>query len=185
MLVKDVIGECLVKMGKPNFLSDDGATPEPEEQALADRLLAAFNIAYRRAATDYIPFYAEESVEATDGVIPASALGHAIIYPVSLRANGVNHAVTVCPSGLATELRGKGTLRYAYLPPSMELDDEVTDMRLTPAVLSDGALGEYYAADKVFALAEAYGESFRDALRELRYKGRAWRLGGRRKEWKE
>ena len=56
-------------------------------------------------------------------------------------------------------------------------------MRITPSALSDGTLAEYYLQDKVFDLAEAYAESFRDALSAVRYKGRAMRLGasGRRR----
>ena len=48
MLVKEVLGECLVKMGRENFLT--GTEYTDEQQALADRLLAAMNIAYREAA---------------------------------------------------------------------------------------------------------------------------------------
>ena len=50
MLVKDVIRECLCKMGEKDLLSETELSDE--EQALIDRLLAAMNIAYRDAVTE-------------------------------------------------------------------------------------------------------------------------------------
>ena len=89
----------------------------------------------------------------------------------------------VRPEGLSADYCGRATLRYAYLPDEAGLTDEIADMRITPSALSDGTLAEYYLQDKVFDLAEAYSESFRDALSAVRYKGRAMRLGasGRRR----
>lgn len=181
MLVKDVLGECLVKMGRENFLT--GTEYTDEQQALADRLLAAMNIAYREAVTEYIPLYAEEKVIVADGTVDVGGLGKRILYPVSLTADGVRYRVWVRPEGLSADYCGRATLRYAYLPDEAGLTDEIADMRITPSALSDGTLAEYYLQDKVFDLAEAYSESFRDALSAVRYKGRAMRLGasGRRR----
>ena len=165
MLVKDVLGECLVKMGRENFLSESDLSDA--EQTLADRLLAALNIAYREAVTEYIPLYAEEEVAASDGEIDVSSLSRRILYP----------------DGLAADYSGKGVLRYAYLPDEAAMTDEIEDMRLTPSALSDGTLAEYYFQDKVFDLAEAYDTSFREALSAVRYKGRPMRLGAGR--WRE
>ena len=168
MLVKEVLGECLVKMGRENFLT--GTEYTDEQQALADRLLAAMNIAYREAVTEYIPLYAEEKVTVADGTVDVGGLGKRILYPVSLTADGVRYRVWVRPEGLSADYCGR-------------LTDEIADMRITPSALSDGTLAEYYLQDKVFDLAEAYSESFRDALSAVRYKGRAMRLGasGRRR----
>lgn len=179
MLVKDVLGECLTKMGKDNFLV--GEMFSDAEQALTDRLLAALNIAYKEAVTEYIPLYAEEETDAEDGLIDISGLGHRIIYPVSFTAGGMRCRLWSRPDGVAVNFRGKGVLRYAYLPEDFSVGDSIDDMRLTPSVLSDGTLAEYWFQDKVFDLAEAYAESFRMSLSRLRYKGRAMRLGAGRR----
>lgn len=181
MFVKDVLGECLIKMGRENFLSESDLSDA--EQALADRLLAALNIAYREAVTEYIPLYAEEEVVASEGEIDVSSLSRRILYPVSFTADGKRHRLWLRPEGLIAEYGGKGVLRYAYLPDEAAMADEIEDMRLTPSVLSDGALAEYYFQDKVFDLAEAYDTSFREALSVVRYKGRPMRLGAGR--WRE
>lgn len=181
MLVKDVLGECLVKMGRENFLSESDLSDA--EQTLADRLLAALNIAYREAVTEYIPLYAEEEVAASDGEIDVSSLSRRILYPVSFTADGKRRRFWPRPDGLAADYSGKGVLRYAYLPDEAAITDEIEDMRLTPSALSDGTLAEYYFQDKVFDLAEAYDTSFREALSAVRYKGRPMRLGAGR--WRE
>lgn len=178
MLVKDVLGECLIKMGKENFLAND--TLSDAEQALADRLLSAMNIAYGEAVTEYIPLYAEEETTVRDGVIDIGGLSHRIIYPVSFTVAGERCRLWTRPEGIAAARDGKGVLRYAYLPEPAAIDDDIADMRITESVLSDGTLAEYWFQDKVFDLAEAYAESFRTALSALRYKGRPMRLGAGR-----
>lgn len=181
MLVKDVLGECLVKLGREDFFASESL--DDEQEALASRLLAALNLAYRTAVTEYIPLYAEEEVTVTDGVIAVSALERRILYPVALAAGGRRRRVWVRPDGLCADVSGKAVLRYAYLPDELALTDAIEDMRLTSDALSDGTLAEYYLADKVFGIAEAYDASFREALSAVRYKGRAMRLGAGR--WRE
>lgn len=178
MLVKEILGECLVKMGGTDFMSEEERTDA--QQALVDRLLAALNIAYREAVTEYLPLVAEETVEVSDGEILASSLERTMIYPLSLTAGDRFFRIRTYPDRVLTDLSGKGVLRYAYLPDALGEDDEIEDMRLTPSVLSDGALAELYYQDKVFDLAQSFDTDFRAALGVLRYKGRALRLGAGR-----
>ncbi len=181
MLVKDVLGECLAKMGREDFLSESSLSDE--DAKLRDRLLAALNIAYREAVTEFIPLYHEEEVTVSEGEADPSALSKRILYPVTLSFAGERHKVWIRAGRLRSDRDGKGTLRYAYLPEELPLDGEIEDMRVTPSALSDGTLAEFYLADKVFDLAEAYDASFRDAMRAVRYKGRPLRLGAGR--WSE
>lgn len=174
MLVKEILGECLVKMGGENFIS---ATERSDaQQSLVDRLLAALNIAYREAVTEYLPLVTEETVEVSDGEILASSLGRRMTYPLSLVAGERFFRIRTYPDRILTDLSGKGVLRYAYLPDTLSEEDEIEDMRLTPSVLSDGTLAELYYQDKVFDLAQSFDTDFRAALGVLRYKGRALRL---------
>ena len=181
MLVKEVIGECLIKMGKENFV--DKQEFSDEEQALADRLLAALNIAYREAVTEVIPLDREGEVTVHEGVVDVSSLSERILYPVAITSGGKRRRVWVRPEGLSSDAEGKAMLRYAYIPADAALSDDIADMRITAGALSDGTLGEYYLADKVFTLAEAYESSFREALTAVRYKGRPLTLGAGR--WRE
>lgn len=178
MIVKDVLGECLVKMGEEDLTSKSELSDE-EERTLA-KLLAAFNIAYREAAAGYLPLYADEEVSVDGGVADISGLEHRILYPVSLCAGGVRRGFRMRGGEIASDYKGRATLRYAYLPDEAGMQDEIADMRLTAAALADGTLAEYYSADKVFDLAAAYDASFKEALAALRYKGRPMRLGAGR-----
>ena len=167
MLVKDILRECLAKMGEEDFTDKPAADRTDAEKALAAKLVSAPNTAYREAVTGYIP---------------ASSLARAIVYPVSLvTAAGEKCRLRSAPDGVATDLNGTGVLRYAYLPEDADESGEIEDMRLTVSVLSDGALAELYYRDKVFDIAESYDSDFRAALGALRYKGREMRLGAGRR----
>ena len=173
MLVKDILRECLAKMGEEDFTDKPAADRTDAEKALAAKLVSV---------SGYLPLIAEESVTAADGYIPASSLARAIVYPVSLvTAAGEKCRLRSAPDGVATDLNGTGVLRYAYLPEDADESGEIEDMRLTVSVLSDGALAELYYRDKVFDIAESYDSDFRAALGALRYKGREMRLGAGRR----
>ena len=182
MLVKDILRECLAKMGEEDFTDKPAADRTDAEKVLAAKLVSALNTAYREAVSGYLPLIAEESVTAADGYIPASSLARAIVYPVSLvTAAGEKCRLRSAPDGVATDLNGTGVLRYAYLPEDADESGEIEDMRLTVSVLSDGVLAELYYRDKVFDIAESYDSDFRAALGALRYKGREMRLGAGRR----
>lgn len=174
MQVKEVVAECLIKLGKENFVSKEEYTDE--ENAIAERLVAALNIAYQEAVTEYLPLVKEEEVAVSDGTIDVSALTERIIYPVSLVAGGAKYPLCVQPDRLLADYKGKAVLKYAYLPAEYAFGDTIDDMRITPSVLADGTLAEYCFQDKVFDLAKSYDTDFRSALGLLRYKGRVMRL---------
>lgn len=174
MLVKKVLAECLVKLGETDFTEETEYTDA--QSALLDELLHALNFAYRDAVTEYIPLFKEEEVDVKKGVIFTGELSEKIIYPVLLVAEGCKRRVRIYPDGLVADFDGKAVLRYAYLPAELTLASEIADMRLTPAVLADGTLAEYYFANKLFDLAQSHDNDFRSALSLLRYKGRDMRL---------
>ena len=106
MLVKEILGECLVKMGAEDFTS--AAERTETQQTLIGRLLAAFNIAYREAVTEYLPLVAEEEVEVRDGEIPAASLGRKIIYPLSLVSEGRHYRIRTYPDRVVVEVSDCG-----------------------------------------------------------------------------
>lgn len=60
MKIKNVIGECLVRAGKDDFVDNPSLTDEQKE--LQNRLLACVNIAYREIVSKYLPLIYEEQV---------------------------------------------------------------------------------------------------------------------------
>lgn len=171
MTVKEILGACLEKSAKSNFISN--ATYTSEQQAIIDRLLSALNTVYREIATEYLPMLTDEEVTLENGKINPSDLSHPALYPVKiLDADGIKHAMKCYPAEIRSDFSGEAVLTYAYLPDALALSDSVGDMRLTVNILSDGVLSEFYFTDRVFDLASAYGDKFRTALSVLKLKGR-------------
>ncbi len=179
MKVKDIIGLCLEKMGKENFV--ENLSYSSEEQAMVDCLLRATNIVYREISTEYLPQYVTENVSVIDGVVDIAHLSQTILYPAKLTdTNGDKRKIKNLATSIETDFSGTGILTYAYLPDALSLSDNVDDLRLNVNIMSDGALSEYYFQDKVFDLANAYDTKFRSAISMLRYKGRNINIKQRR-----
>ena len=179
MKVKDIIGVCVEKMGKENFV--DNLTYSTEEQALIDGLLRALNVIYREVSTEYLPQLKTDEVTVADGVVDIAHLSETILYPVKLTdKNGVKCKMKNCVTKIETDFSGVGMLTYSYLPDTLKINDEIDDLRLNLNVMADGTLSEYYFADKVFDLANAYDTKFRSSISTLRYKGREIILKERR-----
>jgi len=178
MTVKEILGECLIKMGLRDFTAE--STLGDNEKELITSLLAALNIAYREIVCEYLPLTVSENVNFDGGELKVSALKRKILYPISVkRGDEIEHFKTY-PDRIAVGFDGKAILEYAYMPEkTLTADDSIEDMRITKSALSDGTLGEYYFANKVFDLAKNFDTSFRGKMGMLRYKGRRLRLGQR------
>ncbi len=181
MIVKDVIGECLVKMGMKNFTLNDTLTDAEKE--LRDSLLAAVNIAYREVVSEYLPLVTSESVTFENGVLSVNALDKQILYPIRVTRGEEVKSFKAYPDKIFVKFSGEAVLEYAYMPAPLRAEDSINDLRLTQSALSDGALGEYYFAEKVFDLARNFDTSFRSKMGLLRYKGRRLRL--KERGWQE
>lgn len=178
MKVIKVIGECLIKMGETDFTGN--ATYSETEQSLIDALLGALNIAYREVVCEYLPLVHSESVNFVNGEVSVADLEKKILYPIKVTRKGEVVAFKAYANRITSNFSGIAELEYAYLPEELTIEDDIDNMRLTQAALSDGTLSEYYFANKVFDLAKSYDSSFRDKLGFLRYKGRSLRLKERR-----
>ncbi len=175
MKVKDVVGECLIKMGKDNFL--DEAALDDEQNGLKNKLLCAVNIAYREALSLYLPPICSESVTFKMGKCSANSLEKSILYPIKVERDGERKSFRGVGDVIFCDIEGVATLTYAYMPEgTLKMEDEIKDMRLTPGALSDGALGEYYFQNKVFELAKNFDTSFRAQMSVLKNAGRSIRL---------
>ena len=175
MTAKNVISECLLKMGIADFIHNE--TYSESEQELISSLLGALNIAYREVVCEYLPLTVEENVTFTDGQLMISKLGKSILYPIKLRRGENVLSFKAYPNRITADISGEAVLEYAYMPPTpLSLNSSINDMRLTQSALSDGTLAEYYFANKVFDLAKSFDTSFRSKMGLLRYKGKRLRL---------
>ena len=182
MTVKKVIAECLVKMGVKDFTDNSKYTAD--EQELIDSLLAALNIVYSEIVSEYLPLTECEEVEFVGGELKISELSKRILYPIRVTRGDDVKAFRAYADRVTVNFSGKAMLEYAYMPGvDFKLSDSIVDMRLTQSALSDGTLGEYYFANKVFDLAKSFDTSFRDKIGLLHYKGRRLRIKERR--WQE
>jgi len=178
MKVNKIIGECLIKMGEADFASKTSYTDT--EQKLIDALLAALNIAYREVVCEYLPLVHTETILFKDGEYNVGSLEKKIIYPIKVKKGDAVAAFKAYADRIVAAAEGCATLEYAYMPEELKLTDDIENLRLTQSALSDGALGEYYFANKVFDLAKSFDSSFREKLGFLRYKGRRLMLKERR-----
>lgn len=179
MTVKSIIGECLNKMGLKDFTGNDSYTDDEKE--LISGLLSAINLAYNQVICEYLPLTVSESVTFLNKQFLVKDLAKTIIYPIRLTKGEKVVAFKSYPDRICAEVEGDAELEYAYQPSSpLALGSRITDMRLTQSALSDGALAEYYFANKVFDLAKSFDTSFRSKLGFLRYKGKSLMLKERR-----
>lgn len=171
MKVKDIMRECLVKMGRENFL--DKEQKSEEENALASGLLSSLSAVYRELTTCDFPVTTSEEVRFSGGVLRADSIKKAILYPISLTVGGNSVEYTAYHDRIEANVEGTATLKYAYDPESdFGIGDSIADIRMSVGLLSDGTLANYYLANKIYKLAEAFDSAFRSKLTLARYKGR-------------
>lgn len=179
MRIKDVVGECLVKMGEENFV--DNETYSDGEEALVNKILGALNIAYREIVYEYLPLVATQTANVVGGKIDADDLNENILYPVSIKRKGEKVSFYTDATCIYVSGEGEVEIKYAYMPSKMfSLGDSINDMRLSVSILSDAALAEYYFQEKVFELAKSFDADFRAQIGLVRYKGRTLRVKRRR-----
>lgn len=82
MKIKDVVGECLVKMGQTDFSNEQ--TLDEQQTELKNKLLASINIIYREIVSEYLPLYHTETVNFSGGKVNSSALTKKSFIPSRL-----------------------------------------------------------------------------------------------------
>ena len=173
MTVKQIVEECVVKMGLDNFINNQSYTAD--EQKLVDRLVFNVNVVYREIVTSYLPLIDSADVEIVNGEYAFSSLtGVRILYPVRLEAGDRDVKVKTYATKLKCDYEGAAKLYYAYLPSSdFAFADSINDARITSQVMCAGVLAEYYFQNKVFDLAKSFDLDYRAGLSVLKYKGRS------------
>lgn len=129
MKIKDVVGECLVKMGQTDFSNEQ--TLDEQQTELKNKLLASINIIYREIVSEYLPLYHTETVNFSGGKVNSSALTKKILYPVKVVKNNRKQSFFSGADGVYCDIEGEAQLTYAYMPSApLAYTDEINDMRL-------------------------------------------------------
>ena len=180
MTVKQIVEECVVKMGLDNFINNQTYTSD--EQKLVARLVFNVNVVYREIVTSYLPLIdcADVQIEGGEYVF-ANLTGVRILYPVRLVAEDRDIKFKTYATKLKCDYEGEAKLYYAYLPAAdFAFTDSIDDARITSQVVCAGVLAEYYFQNKVFDLAKSFDLDYRAGLSVLKYKGRSMYLNGGR-----
>lgn len=171
MKIKDVVGECLIKMGQTDFSNEQNLDAQKTE--LKNRLLACINIIYREIVSDYLPLVHTESVSFLDGKIASSTLSKQILYPIKIVQGDEKKSFFCGAQEIFCDVTGAAQITYAYMPQTeLTFEGEINDMRLTKSALVNGALAEFYFQNKMFDLAKSFDSDFRAQIGLMRYKGR-------------
>ncbi len=179
MKVKSAIGECLVKMGKTNFVNKTYYSDEESE--LIDRLINALLIIYRQIVTSYLPRTCQEEVIVTNHRIEYSSLSNHIIYPISLYRGDSKEKFKSYYDRIEADFDGRAVLNYAFMPDmDITINSDIDDANLTQNALTNGILGEYYFEEKIFDLASSFDTDFRVEMDTLKLKGKNYRIKARR-----
>ncbi len=167
MTVKNVIIECLTKMGKDNFL--DKTLLSEDEKKMRDNLLKAVNIAYKQVIATYLPHIKKESVFFKQNIVYTTTLDERIIYPIMLKRGDSVERFRAYYDRIEAKFDGEATLTYAFMPEvALTLTSDINDMELTQNALSNGALKEYYFANKLFELADNFDVEFRNEMGSIK-----------------
>lgn len=179
MEVKQILAECLCKMGESNFLQESELDDRQSE--MVGNLLDCLNSAYRRVVCDHLPLVTDEQVMVSQNKVYFCDLAESILYPIRLTSGEQKQAFETFADRIQTNFDGKATLRYAYMPCCpFGINDVIEDVRLTTEIMADGTLAGYYFAHKMFDLARNFENKFDMGLSKVKYKGKNMQLPQRR-----
>lgn len=184
MKIKKVVAECLLRMGEKDFTTS-ATTLNDEQKELQTKLLGAVNIVYREILSRYIPVYYSQKAAFKNGAFPLSSLVKKPLYIVSVKAGDTTFPFEIQSSSIVAEIDGDATIKYACMPSDADLDinSDITDLRISQSAFCNGVLGEYYFQNKVFDLAKSFDTEFRAQMNELKYKGKSIVIKARRWKW--
>ncbi len=174
MLVKNIISECLSKLGMDPEAHNDG------EDSVVKALLDAANSVYCEIATDYLPLVAREKAVFDEGFADVSALAKRILYVVAVRKDGIAKGYKLYPDYIESTFRGEGEIEYAYLPDEFAFDGELSDTRIPEWLFAEGVCAEYCYRNNMSDMAEAFAAKFKESLLRLKNKGSSKYLKARR-----
>jgi hypothetical protein len=181
MTVKDIIGDCIFKLGHAERISmADDAVYTEEEQKILDALLRAANIVYAEICTNWFLNVVTETVTFTDAKLQLSDLTNTrFVYAVSLKHGGTYRKIKQYPSYIKSDFSGEAELEFVAVPDTL-LMTTVIDGRVPAWLFSDGVVGEYAFSNNMLDAAVQYERRFREGLSRLKGHGAGRYLKPRR-----
>ena len=112
MKVKQIVEECIVKMGLDNFINNQTYTAD--EQKIIDRLVFNVNVVYREIVTSYLPLIDSREVQIEGGeYVFADLTGVRMLYPVRLEAGDKEIKFKTYATKLKCDYEGRAKLYFA------------------------------------------------------------------------
>ncbi len=183
MKIREIIGDCLLKLGygtAVDMVTDANRTDE--QNKAVNMLLKCASIVYSEIITNHFPNVVKETVTLTDGKMELSQLTNSkFVYALSLKQNGENRKIKVYPTYIESNFSGEGELEFVALLSTYDLDTELPE-RVPSWLLAEGVAAEYAYANNMIDAGVQSERKFRDGLSELKARGAGKYVRARRWE---
>lgn len=170
MVLKDILADCILKLGYSDSVDITAETLSAADQKIVNRLVQCANIVYAEIATDYIPIIVKETVTLDNGVIDIAELANRLLYVVSVKQNGVAKRFRLYSSYIESTFSGEAVIEYASLPETMAVNSEVPETRLPAWLFAEGICAEYCYAENLTDMSVAFDNKFREDICKLKNK---------------
>ena len=165
MTVKEIVIAAAAELGLCDRVQAylDGSVEDGKEETEA--LVRCFNLVESELALDYLPLYAEETLETQTGAIEYATFARSVVRVLKVTDEWGNSApFRLFPTYLKTQ-GGKINVRYAYAPAIKTIEDE-SDYIVQASVrlFAYGIAAEYTLACGLFEDAAVWDKKYKDAI---------------------
>ncbi len=183
MLVTSILKTTAQMLGRAD-LAKYIATGETFDKAYSEReaesLLAAYNLVENEISVDYLPVYAEVTMESVGVIMLEDVHPQNIAVLRVLDEYGRETPFTVRNGALFTQ-KGKVTIQFHVRPTPKSLSDECTFAdAVTERLVVYGTACEYCLANGMYDEAVVWDKKYKDALAAACFERRSLRVPGRR-----
>lgn len=163
--VKEVLLQAATEVGIYESVYDYLEKGNESGKADTETLLRCFNLVENELALDYLPLYAEETVETSTGCVYYSELSRTAVRVVKVEDEWGNDVPFKLFSEYLKTQGGKLLIRYAYAPQKKALNDE-SDYRMYASVrlFAYGIAAEYSLSIGLFEEAAVWDKKYKEAV---------------------
>ena len=166
MTVKEIVIAAAAELGVCDRVQAylDGSVEDGKEETEA--LVRCFNLVESELALDYLPLYAEETLETQTGAIEYATFARSVVRVLKGTDEWGNSApFRLFPTYLKTQ-GGKINVRYAYAPAVKTIEDESDYMvQASVRLFAYGIACEYSLASGMFEEASVWDKKYKEAIR--------------------
>ncbi len=182
MTVKELIVAAAISLGIAENVNAYLENGDSVGQKDTERLLECFNLVENELALDYLPLYAEETLQSATGSIDFSALSKAAVRILQVTdewGNSVKYRLF--PDYLKTQ-PGKLLISYTYTPKRKELGEESDFvLQASSRLFAYGMAAEYSLMTGRYEEAAIWDKKYKEAIDAAyrarpceRIKSRSW-----------